>query len=437
MAQAANNNRNFENNNPLALTESPYDFIIHLSDPNAILDSRGFSVQFPQGKQSYDDKVKSLRKCGHWFVVNVVGRYNVGKTYVVQLLSGINLDHSFVERTQGVSVSLPVLTAENRTMIALIDTAGSRTPVTFETETKAFSDATYLKQVTDSFIQQVAFKSAEIFIFVLNQLTLDDELALSTLYDRLKDNDMKRREVKGRLVLVHNYFNLSSTIHAEKVVEYELQGIFGARKCSDGYWMSDNFKHFVLINNNTDEGNQYNENSIEQLRAVIKGSSVQATEDVLKATIDSIQYQLNLIVEQTSSETGSDETAPTNDACATGAAKVKVSKNDYEIIRTAPIQLELEIKQVTVDSTERQPKWIICTKSPIPANIKLSKNLKFKDDGSVSVDHSSVYVPNFQISRLEDGDMEILVECPEALLPTINHTVRGHTIIIEAEKHKN
>ncbi|CAF1124237.1 unnamed protein product [Rotaria magnacalcarata] len=178
--------------------------------------------------------------------------------------------------------------------------------------------------------------------------------------------------------------------------------------------------------------------SIEQLRAVIKGSSVQATEDVLKATIDSIQYQLNLIAEQTTSETGSGETAATSDACANGAANGKESKNDHERMRTAPIELELEIKQVTVDSTEREPKWIICAKSPIPANIKLSKNLKFKDDASVYINYSSNFTPKFQIIETNKrGDMEILVECPAALLPTINHTIRGRTVIIQAEKAKD
>jgi len=80
------------------------------------------------GKEIYGEKVKEQEDR---FVVNVVGGYNVGKTYVLKLLTNINIGHSLTE-------------------------------------------------------QEIAFNSADIFVLVVNQMTLDDQLYLKALTKRLK-----------------------------------------------------------------------------------------------------------------------------------------------------------------------------------------------------------------------------------------------------------
>jgi hypothetical protein len=68
--------------------------------------------------------------------------------------------------------------------LALIDTAGTRTPVVYSDAT--FQQKSYERQVSDSFIQEVAFNSADVFVLVVNQMTLDDQLYLKTLTKRLR-----------------------------------------------------------------------------------------------------------------------------------------------------------------------------------------------------------------------------------------------------------
>jgi hypothetical protein len=163
-------------------TRRSYDFIVDLTRPTDIFEGlKAYPISFPLGKDFYD---KRMQEETHRFLVNVVGRYNVGKTYVLRLLANIDLGHSFTQRTIGVSVSLPPPKDTNGTPLALIDTAGTRTPVPYEDET--FKDKSYERQVSDSFIQEVALNSANVFVLVVNQLTLDDELYLKTLTKRLK-----------------------------------------------------------------------------------------------------------------------------------------------------------------------------------------------------------------------------------------------------------
>jgi hypothetical protein len=159
-----------------------YDFIVDLTRPSDIFEElKAYSITFPLGKNVYDKKVEERKDR---FIVNVVGRYNVGKTYVLRLLANINLGHSFTNRTIGVSVSLPPPNETNGTPLALIDTAGTRTPVVYEDDT--FQETSYQRQVSDSFIQEIAFNSADVFVLVVNQMTLDDQLYLKTLTKRLR-----------------------------------------------------------------------------------------------------------------------------------------------------------------------------------------------------------------------------------------------------------
>lgn len=176
----------FGKNTPLP--PRSYDFIIDITRPTDIFDKlKAYPISFPIGKNVYDGKmIDNMDR----FVVNVVGRYNVGKTYVLRLLANINLGDSFTERTVGVSVSLPSPKDTDGTPLALIDTAGTRTPVPYDDD--KFHEKSYQRQVSDSFIQKIAFNSAEVFVLVVNQLTLDDQLYLKTLTQRLKV-DSKRK----------------------------------------------------------------------------------------------------------------------------------------------------------------------------------------------------------------------------------------------------
>ena len=167
------------------LWQSTYDFIVDLTRPTDIYGQlKAYLVVFPSGKQAYDNKTRKDGCKPSRFIVNVVGRYNVGKTYVLRLLTNINLGHSFIERTHGISVSLPTPRNEYDPNIALIDTAGARTPVEYNSTT--FQTVSYERQVSDAFIREVALNSSEVFLFVVNHLTLDDQLYLKMLYKRLK-----------------------------------------------------------------------------------------------------------------------------------------------------------------------------------------------------------------------------------------------------------
>ncbi|CAF1679936.1 unnamed protein product, partial [Adineta ricciae] len=416
-----------------------YDFVVDLTRPGDIYGKiQAYPVSFPLGKAAYDSKTKQDGRKLSRFMVNVVGRYNVGKTYVLRLLANIDLGHSFVERTSGISVSLPTPKNSHDPNIALIDTAGARTPVDYDQN--SFAMLSYERQISDAFIQEIALNSSEIFLLVINQLTLDDQLYLKMLYKRLKDKKINAREIKQRLLIVHNYFNLRTIEEVEQTAQYELGELFGAAKQHEGHWLSKDFKHFILANSDSEAGLFYNDHTVEQLLTMIKASNAAEVTNVLEHIMYEVELLLKKFLEEHhSTDDGDDENVETKVDANTNTITPDLDKQTkLQISRKRQVQLELELQQLSIDELQPEALWFICPKRPLPNNVILSKNLKFNEDGSVYIDYSSQFIPDVHIAQTnDDGDIEILIECPSCSNSSIQLTVRGTTLLVQGEKFNN
>ncbi|CAF2772103.1 unnamed protein product [Rotaria sp. Silwood2] len=416
-----------------------YDFIIDLTRPTDIFQGlKAYPLIFPRGKEVYDNKINDQQSQSR-FMVNVVGRYNVGKTYVLKLLANMNLGHSFTERTNGISVALPSSAVTHNAPMALIDTAGTRTPVIFDNND--FHYRSYERQVSDSFIQEIAFNSADIFVLVVNQLTLDDQLYLKALYKRLQDKGLRPNDIKQQLLIVHNYFNLHLISEIEQVEKSELIGMFNAKKQPQGFWLSKDFKHFILANSNGEAGKKYNDRTIEQLQIMIKGSHTGLEKDVLKKIIKETEKLLSkFLVDQTSNSNTHDENINSNIFQRTSNFILRLfydpknTKENLKIENKHKINIQLDIEKWESDVDHKVPLWFICSQEPLSENIVLSKNLKFNEDGSVYIDYSSDFIPDLHVAQLnEQGDIQIRIECPSCS-PKYKIQVRGSSLFISNEK---
>jgi HSP20 family molecular chaperone IbpA len=414
--------------------KSAYDFVVDLTHPTDIYDTlKAYPLSFPSGKEAYDSKIKQDY---YRFIINVVGRYNVGKTYVLRLIANIDLGHTFTERTIGISVSLPLLTATNSVPLALIDTAGSRTPV--EYDPKTFHKQSYEKQISDSFVQEVAFNSAGIFILVVNQLTLDDELYLKKLYKRLQDNGYSNEEIKQRLLILHNYFNLKTVAEVQKVEESELRKMFNAIKQPQGYWISEHFKHFVIACSNTQAGKHYNQQTVKQINTMIDGSAASKEKDVLKKILNETGSLLSkFLIEQSRTALSSKQDVETKDSPSGSVAAVikpgRGQQHRIEITDKRQISVELKVEKLLLDGSNSF--YFVSPEAPLSDTVILSKNLKFNEDGSVYIDYSSQFIPDMRISTINNAkDIIIKIECPSCCEKDYKLSRDGNTLNIKAEK---
>ncbi len=238
-------------------------------------------------------------------------------------------------------------------------------------------------------------------------------------------------------MIVHNYFNLQTVAEVEQVVETELKQLFNATKHPKGYWLSDNFKHFVLANNNGAEGEAYNKKTIENIRIMIQGANAERNPDVLKRITKEVELLLSkVLVEQkpnTLSIRKDDSEKPQSWLSRVIRAVVGSQDKELKVSNKQQVQVKLEVRQVDVGPMKSL--WFICPTEPLPNNIILSNDLRFNHDGSVFIDFSSQFVPDLNIIHLNDkGDVGIRIECPSCQDVTV--TRQGMTsILVRGEKN--
>ena len=234
---------------------------------------------------------------------------------------------------------------------------------------------------------------------------------------------------------MHNYFNLHTKKEVEETAEYELGKLFGASKQHEGHWLSDDFKHFILANSDSEAGVAYNNHTVDQLLTMIKASNAARVNNVLEHIMFEIQLLLQKFLEGNS--TNENDSEKDNDGTPVAATLSTASdqQKKLHVSRKDQVRVELEIQQLPVEELDPESLWFICPKTPLPGNVFLSKNLKFNLDGSVYIDFSSQFIPDVHIAQSdESGDIKILIECPSCSNSSIEVIVRGTTLIVQGEK---
>jgi hypothetical protein len=84
----------------------------------------------------------------------------------------------------------------------------------------------------------------------------------------------------------------------EKIVQYELEKLFNAKKQREGHWVSQDFKHFILANDESEAGRIYNNHTIDQLLTMIKASDAKQVNDVLEHIMHEIERLLKQFLEE-------------------------------------------------------------------------------------------------------------------------------------------
>ena len=233
-------------------------------------------------------------------------------------------------------------------------------------------------------------------------------------------------------MIVHNYFNLQTVAEIEKVEEAELKGLFNARKHLQGYWLSKNFKHFVLAHTDSPAGHAYNTRAIENIRTMIKGANAATNPDVLSKIVGEVELLLGKVLVEKEPENIHDASQEQRSIFSVFALFQSGRKGKLEVFNKHQVHVELEVKNVTVQSME--PLWFICPKQLLSDNVSLSNELRFNQDGSIYVDFSSQFVPDFNIFRLnEDGDVGIHIECPTCVRISAKRKTMT-SIIVQGEK---
>ena len=93
------------------------------------------------------------------------------------------------------------------------------------------------RQATDALIQDITFEMADMNLVVLNQLTLDDQIYIDSMYKAKLEEGKTAKQIKETQILIHNWKDLEQLADVESTIQTELKNIFGARQTHYGRYI--------------------------------------------------------------------------------------------------------------------------------------------------------------------------------------------------------
>uniref|UniRef100_A0A7S1PTU4 G domain-containing protein n=1 Tax=Neobodo designis TaxID=312471 RepID=A0A7S1PTU4_NEODS len=205
------------------MAASKYDAVLKPSRFADVYDSaKGWKVET-------EDDCAAIKAVKSTIRIAPIGHFNVGKTFITNKLSGKALPTGEQHHTEGLSVTVTAFAGESQ--IAWMDTAGLNSPVvhcesfmqdgTGEADiapadlavkdTKAAAEHTQkhmadlqaaLREVKrlEDFHRAAAFEFADVFLFVIGQMSHEDQLNIMQLVRQIEASQNSRKQV----FVVHN-----------------------------------------------------------------------------------------------------------------------------------------------------------------------------------------------------------------------------------------
>ena len=274
------------------------------------LNSTGWEIKFPKGKEEYNKKIEKKM-----IIVGVVGNRNKGKSFILGKLTDYVVPQGFSIQTEGISVRFGDKADH---CIAILDSAGQEVPLlnsavnlqennveeknnqlneiieenNKDKEEQKTVDETQLlekclrdKLITEKFLEEFIIHTSDIMILVVGNITLSEQKILTRIKNSLKK--------EKNLYVIHNLQNYQNKNQVEDYIENTLKKLYGIKieendfqnikeDCHTKYYKETDSRitHLIYINDYCDIAAYYNKPTI----------------NFLKKNIDVVQNRTNFSV---------------------------------------------------------------------------------------------------------------------------------------------
>lgn len=288
-----------------------YDIIIDINSIR-LLKSKGWKIYYLKEKEK---KTKEILKSSKKTIVSILGHSNRGKTYILQKISGINLESGYQVQTKGLSIKIP-----DDQNILLLDTQGTNAPLLIEEdEEDKRNDQNFLEVleyinlcqiITNYIIQTFIIKEAETLICVVGMLTSSETIFLNKVKKNCRNNK--------QLIVIHNLINCHSKRDIEKyknetllkniIINFEERVIpsfdtsikddfnkYYIEVDEDDKEHESEVLHFIFGNDNSEELKNYNESTIEFIKNIIE-IQVNKNTNIIQKLIEHVNNLSSLVL---------------------------------------------------------------------------------------------------------------------------------------------
>ena len=212
-----------------------YDIIIDINSMGN-LNSEGWNIKYPNGKEEYERKTKIDS-----VIVGIIGNRNKGKTFFLQKLLGYDIPQGFSVVTEGLSVKYGV---EKDHCIAILDSIGKETPLLnprneidfYDEKAKIYEEDVIFKiikkqkiyekclrdkLITETFIQKFIIDMSHTLILVVGNINLNEQKLLENVKSSLKKDQY--------LYVIHNLYEFNSKEQVNNYINGQLKNLFGIK----------------------------------------------------------------------------------------------------------------------------------------------------------------------------------------------------------------
>ena len=206
-------------------------------------------------------------------VIGVIGNRNKGKSFMLQAISGEQLQTGMTINTIGLSIKY----SEDK--FVLLDCAGSESPVIGEHTN--LLDVSRDKLFTEAFLQNYIIKYSNALLLIVGNLTFSEQKLINKIsqeFGNLKQNnkDNDNSQFKN-LIIIHNLQTLETKDQVEYYIENTLKksASFKITKEETNFNNNDVFfydenqksiKHFIYAKEDTEAGDFYNKKTINNIK---------------------------------------------------------------------------------------------------------------------------------------------------------------------------
>ena len=215
-------------------------------------------------------------------IVSVLGDKNSGKSFILHLLTGKDIPNGYTVTTEGLSFIIPP-NKESSDNYILIDTAGTESPllndnldISVEEKNKMAKD----RQITDYFLQKFLLEKSDIFICVVDNLSLTVQKFINRI---IKNYTYKT------IFIIHNLKTFIEKKQVENYIDNILKKSITFKLKEDKFFSLDRCKsnnsnenqifykqelkekeriiiHLITANEESEAGKYYNGTTIEYLK---------------------------------------------------------------------------------------------------------------------------------------------------------------------------
>ena len=191
----------------------PYDVVIDITSIKN-LNNPGWKIIYNGKKEAQIKNIKLKNR----IVISVLGNSNRGKTYLLQKLSGSDLQSGYQVQTKGLSLKF-------HDDLIFLDTAGTNVPLLLEKGQKRpneeeLQNIQLCQIITNYIIQKFVIEYADILICVVGMLNSKEQIFLNKIKKLCED--------KKDLIVIHNLVKCES---CEDIAKYKNETLLKMISC--------------------------------------------------------------------------------------------------------------------------------------------------------------------------------------------------------------